>query len=447
MRTVVLFAATAAAFGQTPTPTEVPIAEAVALAAARYPAVRVSQEQLAAAAAGIQLARTAYLPRVDGVAQLNRATRNNVFGLVFPQQVLPPISGPVLGTNNLTNVWGSALGALVSWEPFDFGLRQANVAVSEAAQKRADAGLRRTRFEVASLAADAYLTLLAARETVKAAQAGVDRARAVEQVIGAVVRAELRPGADLARAEAERALAETQFINARQAVDIAAVTLAQFTGSSIAPVGLPQIADLTPAPIESHPRLLEQSTVIDEVKARQHTLDRSYLPRFTLQASLFARGSGANPDGTTGGAFSGFGPNIQNWALGFSVSFPVMELPSIRARKQIEVHNERAEIARREQLITDLNAQAARARAALDGALAVARNTPIQLRAAQAARDQATARYKAGVSSVTEVAEAERLLTQAEIDDALARLNIWRAQLAVAAASGDLDSFLASTRR
>ena len=447
MRTVVLFVASAAAFGQTATSTEVSIAEAVAMATARYPAIRVSQEQLAAAAAGIQLARTAYLPRVDGVAHINRATRNNVFGLVFPQQVLPPISGPVLGTNNLTNVWGSAAGALVSWEPFDFGLRQANVSVSEAAKKRSEAGVRRTQFEVASLAADAYLTLLAARETVKAAQAGVDRARSVEQVIGAVVRAELRPGADLARAEAERALAETQLINARQAVDIASVTLAQFTGAPVAPIALPQVAGVTSAAIESHPRVVEQSAVVDEVKARQNALDRSYLPRFNLQASLFARGSGANPDGTTGGAFSGFGPNIQNWAIGFSVSFPVMELHSIRARKQMEVHNERAEAARRDQLITDLNAQAARARAALEGAMAVARNTPIQLRAAQAARDQATARYKAGVSSVTEVAEAERLLTQAEIDDALARLSIWRAQLGVAAASGDLDSFLASTRR
>ena len=35
-----------------------------------------------AAAAGIQLARTAYLPEVDALAQMNRATRNNVFGML-----------------------------------------------------------------------------------------------------------------------------------------------------------------------------------------------------------------------------------------------------------------------------------------------------------------------------------------------------------------------------
>jgi hypothetical protein len=43
---------------------------------------------------------------------------------------------------------------------------------------------------------------------------------------------------------------------------------------------------------------------------------------------------------------------------------------------------------------------------------------------------------------LTELADAQRLLTNAEIDDALARLNIWRAKLAVAAAQGDLQPFL-----
>src|SRR3954463_3796800 len=106
----------------------VTLTQAVESSLRNYPAIRVSQEQMNAAAAGIQLARTAYLPRVDALAQANRATRNNVFGLLLPQNVIPPISGPVLGTNNTGTAWGSAIGGLVTWEPFDFGERQANVA-------------------------------------------------------------------------------------------------------------------------------------------------------------------------------------------------------------------------------------------------------------------------------------------------------------------------------
>src|SRR5207302_272442 len=114
-------------------PVPLTIDQAVRLALKNYPSVAVSQEQINAAAAGIQLARTAYLPHIDGVAQANRATRNNVFGLLLPQSAIPSISGPVPGTNNLGSVWGSAVGALVSWEPFDFGLRRANIAVAGAA--------------------------------------------------------------------------------------------------------------------------------------------------------------------------------------------------------------------------------------------------------------------------------------------------------------------------
>jgi outer membrane protein TolC len=100
---------------------------AVKEAVDRYPSVRVTNEQLRAAAAGISLARTAYLPRADFYGQINRATRNNIFGLLLPQSVLPNISGPPNPANSFTNVWGSAVGFLVSWEPFDFGLRQAKV--------------------------------------------------------------------------------------------------------------------------------------------------------------------------------------------------------------------------------------------------------------------------------------------------------------------------------
>src|ERR1043166_7030072 len=148
------------------------IEQAVSTAERNYPSVRVSAEQVAAAAAGINLARTAYLPRLDGLGQLNRATRNNVFGLLLPQSVIPSISGPVLGTNDMTNVWGSAVGVLVSWEPFDFGLRKANIDGGEAWGRRAEAGVARTQFEVAGRTGGAFLTRIAAGATGEAGPAG-----------------------------------------------------------------------------------------------------------------------------------------------------------------------------------------------------------------------------------------------------------------------------------
>src|SRR5262245_19769872 len=127
---------------------------AVDLALSNYPSIRASRAQAAAAEAGIDVARVAYLPRLDTLWQENVATRNNVFGLLFPQSVIPPITGPVLERPSFKGATGSAVGALMSWEPFDFGLRRANVGLACAVRNKAGTGVAVTRLDVAFAAAD-----------------------------------------------------------------------------------------------------------------------------------------------------------------------------------------------------------------------------------------------------------------------------------------------------
>jgi outer membrane protein len=427
-----------AAFGIT-------LPEAVDAALKNYPSIRAPQQQSIAAAAAIELARTAYLPRADVLAQLNRATRNNVFGLLLPQSTLPTISGPPNPENSFTNVWGSAVGFLVSWEPFDFGLRKANVAVAEAGKARSDIAVERARLEVGALAADAFLTFLAAQQTLRAAEAQRDRSRVIDQIVGALVKSDLRPGADASRSRADIAAAEAQVIQAERAVTEARILLEQMTGSPVTTAesnllkGTPALADRSAA---AHPALLEQRAITEEARARAAVLDRTWYPRFLAQASSYARGTGANPDGTTGGAISGIGPNIQNWAVGMTVTFPALELPSLRARKAIEQARIGAEQAREQQLALEIRTRVLQAEAALDAAVRIAAQTPLQSEAARASERQARARYESGLANLTELADAQRLLTQSDIDDALARLNIWRASLAIASAKGDLQPFL-----
>jgi len=431
------------------------IGQAVGSALKNYPSIRVSQEQINAASAGIQLARTAYLPRVDVLAQANRATRNNVFGLLLPQATIPSMSGPVLGTNNLGTAWGSAVGTLVTWEPFDFGLRKAGVAAAAAERTQREAALKRTQFEVMVAAADGYLTLVAAQETVRAAQAGVDRAEALARTIDALVGAQLRPGADASRAQAEGAAARTELIQARQAAEVARACLSQFVGlepPQIA-VSAPRLLELPPEPTVTpldtakNPHAAEQNAVVEQLRAQLRTLERSYFPRFYLQGAAYARGTGAEVNGTNLGGLSGLAPSTQDYALGITVTFPVMDKAAFRAREAGQSAAIRAEEARYQQIATDLKAQWNAAVAALGGAREVAVNVPVQVAAARAAASQAAARYRSGLGNIDEVAEAQRLLTQSEIDDALARLGIWRALLGVAAAAGDLQPFLDEASR
>jgi outer membrane protein TolC len=133
------------------------------------------------------------------------------------------------------------------------------------------------------------------------------------------------------------------------------------------------------------------------------------------------------------------GPNIQNWALGFTATFPVLEFHTIRARKNAENGRLETERSRLDQVLMDLKVKRARAVAAYEGAKEVAATTPVMIEAAKTALSQARARYQAGLGTALEVADTQRRLAQAEIDNSLARLGVWRARLAVYAAQGDIS--------
>jgi len=431
-------------------PPPLTIQHAVESALQNHPSITVSQAQIIAAAAAIDLARTAYIPRIDSIAQINRATRNNVFGILLPQGVLPSMSGPVIGTNNFGTVWGSAVGGQVTWEPFDFGLRGANVSVARASRTHAEATLARTQFDVSVATADAYLTVLAAQATVSAAQAGVDRSDVLVRSVRALTDAQLRPGVDASRAEAELAFARTQVAQAQQAAEIAKAVLSQFVGIqptqlAVSSPNLLQLpADQTAPTFDTarNPMTIEQNALVQQKRAELNALEKSYVPRFAAQAAAYARGTGANLDGTRQTGLNGLAPDTQNYALGFTITFPLMDFASVRAREAEQSATVRAETARYREMTTELTAQWDAAQAALAGSRSVAANTPVQRSSAAAAVQQATARYQSGLGTIIDVADAQRLLTQAEIDDNLARLNVWRSLLRVVTVAGDIQSFL-----
>jgi outer membrane protein len=159
---------------------------------------------------------------------------------------------------------------------------------------------------------------------------------------------------------------------------------------------------------------------VETVRAREQVLDRAYRPRLTVQASFSGRGTGAQLDG---GLTEGEGllPDTPNWAVGLSVSFPLFEIFELRARRQAEASHEEAERARYAQTLQSLTAQDARARAMVEAAQGIADHTPLQLKAAQEAATQVRTRDQFGLATVTDVADVQRLLTQAETDDAVAR--------------------------
>ena len=429
--------------------------QAVDFALANYPAVRASMERALASKEGVSLSRTSYLPRTDLLWQSNRATRNNIFGLLLPQSVVPPISGPALSGTSDRGAWGSAAGMLLSWEPFDFGYRGATVDVAKAAQNRASAELSLTKLDVAVAVGDGFFRLAAAQQQVKAAQADVDRRQVLANSVHVLVQQELRPGADASRADAELAAAKIQLIRSQEAERESEATFAQLLGIAGARVAIDPSAllDFTPetpisqSSLANHPAALVANSAVIQARARETVLSKSYYPHFNLEGSFFGRGSGANNDGTFGSGTDGLGLTRRNWAVGLTATFSVLDFPAIHYKKEIEQSNERAQQAEYEKTVQDLTAQSDKANAAYESAVLVSQNTPIELEAARLGESQAAARYQAALAPIVEVADAQKLLLQAEIEDKIARLTVWRALLGQALARGDLQPFLELTRK
>jgi outer membrane protein TolC len=424
------------------------VQRAVAAAQLHAPAIRTARARVEGANAGVELADTAYLPRLDLVWQEIRATRNNISGTTFPQGVIPAISGPVGKTRSWDSGWGSNAGALLTYEPIDFGLRSATTEAARLSARQAEADVRVTRLDAGAAAAEAFLAHLAALQTLRAMKANLERWDVFAKAVRALTDRELRPGADASRADAEVAAARTQLLLAEQTVQTSRIALAESMGTMELPMETDPGPLLDPPPASAstgdpatHPLLDRQAAAIQAARARQDAVDHAYAPKISLLLGVSGRGSGFDPAGNLEPS-DGLFPTRPNWAAGVSLTFGVTDYFQLGARRLAEESAERVERARADEIYLALRMQSARVRTAFETARKIAENTPVQLKAANDAVTRARARYDSGLGTLTEVADAQRLLAQADIDDVLARLTIWRTVAAGARAQGDLEPFL-----
>ncbi|MGZ3276769.1 MAG: TolC family protein [Caulobacteraceae bacterium] len=441
--------AVGAARAQPPSSAPVTLAEALDYARTHYPSVRAALAQKVAADRDVDVAKTAYLPQVNLLYQINRATLNNITGVLLPQSVIPSQSGPVLPSSS-QSAWSSGAGALVSWRPFDFGYRAAKVDAARAAEAAAVQSAALSELDVLSATSDAYMNLAAAQSLAATAEANQARLRAFASAVHALVDNTLRPGVDAQQADAAEGLAETALISARANVENQKAVLAALidrrpgaVAIDAAPLrGLPPDAAGGPAPsLDAHPAAQFAQARVRQQSAEVDAAGRQYAPQFDVVGSAYSRGSGKTPSGAYPGGDAGLGPGVSNWAVGLQVTLPLGSYPMLHAEQAGQKARLQAEQARYDQTLDELNVRLDQARTNLDSARAIAKVTPVALEAARQSEAQQRARFQSGLATVVDVTAAEAALAQAESQDSIARLNVWRALAALGAAEGDMAPF------
>jgi len=211
-------------------PLSLTLSDAVEMARRNFPEIKAAVYRAEASKARVRKEKTAYLPRGSMLVQEMRGTSNQITGPLLPNGTIPVITGAEVGGNDLTGGWGSATGTLLSWEPFDFGLRAANVRTAQAEERFAKSQVALTELDAVVSAAETFLKAAAAQQAVKASKAKLDRMTVLKDTVRVLVDKHLRSNTDGFLAEAEEAKARDQFIEAEQSFDLAIASLAEAIG-------------------------------------------------------------------------------------------------------------------------------------------------------------------------------------------------------------------------
>lgn len=412
--------------------------EALSFARAHQPALQSALARVAAAAADTRIARGQWLPGVGITAQLFEGTTNNTTASYVgsPRIDLPRIGGTKVGP---TGTWAPSTSMLaavgVGQELFDFGRIAAVAAVADVAYEgerfRADS----ERLRIDLLVRESFFAVEGADAVLRAAEDAYRRAEAHRNMAAAAVKSGLHAPIELTRAEADltrfgvgRIRAAGSLRNA-QAAFAAAVgvdeRLLDGTGQSPPSPPLPALDVCLRQAAERDPLLAEARSRVRGAESLTRAIGAELRPDLALTAAFSGRAGTATPSSGSVSETYGPLPTVPNWDVGLLLRWPLYD-PVVAARRDAAA--KRADVARADVAVISQQESAVieQAYVSLEVNQAAVVSLQQAVEAAQANYAQAEARFKAGLGTSLELADAEALRTDAEIQLAVGRFEIHR---------------------
>jgi len=409
--------------------------EALMYARAHQPSLRSALARVEAAAAEARVPRAQWAPAFGATVQAFEGTVNNTTAsyLGVPDVGLPRVGGTPAGASRTWSPSTSTLAAIGGGqELFDFGRIAAQAAVADVAYEterhRADA----ERLRVDLLVRESYYGARSARAIQRAAEDAYQRALVHRDMAAAGVKSGLHAPIELTRAEAELTRFDVGRVRARGSVDSARAVFAAAVGVTTSMLdAAPEAEAFEEAPpLESSMRrALERDPTLDEARSRirgGEAVTRAIAAEMRPDLSLTATLSGR--DGTAGTSDRyRYLPSVPNWDAGLVLRVPLYE-PIISARRDAAAA--RVEVAKADlAALTQQEAAAIQqAYVALDVSRAALVSLSRAVEAAHANYAQAEARFKAGLGTSLELADAETVRTDAEIQLAVGQFDALRAR-------------------
>ena len=405
--------------------------EALDYARFHQPELRAARERFLAVAADARIPSAQWAPAVGAAVELVGSTANNSTSTVLPNGVvdLPRVGGTAITRTPNWHPYATTLAALgLTQELFDFGRIAAQTAASEALVAVERDRLQVTQLDTTYVVTQSYFATRAAHAVVDAATQAEQRAKVHRDFAREAVKAGLRPPIELTRATADLTRFTVGRIRAEGNLRIARTVLAAAVGynepeldTGSEPPSFPPLLSL--AEVEQRAKSFEPEILqaLDQQKAqhaRTQAISALTRPNLYASASVSARAGGASannglvPDG------SGFLPSIPNYSLGLVMQWPLLDPvndATARASRQREFAYSAQVAAAQQRAVAAVDQMYRRTRVAQSALDALAQATE----AARSNYAQADARFRAGLGTSLELADAESIRLEAEVQQAV----------------------------
>jgi len=425
------------------------IREVLTLIETGQPRLRAYRAQAAAAAGNIDLARNTLIPNLTGGYQAGYATDNNSTGMTYPG-LLMPISGPVALHSSNTLLPGTALAAFLQWTPITFGQRSAAIEKAAAQYKLSGSAYDNALFQQRYSGILTYISIVYLQRLLNTQQANIDRTHTGLQQSLVLAKQGLRPGLDTVQFQSLLAQATMERLNTQRLYTAQVLELCRLTGLTDPPDNLrftdttlalhpPVQADTTGA-YSQNPVYQYQQAQVALSAANLKEVQRGWRPKLDLWANAYSRGSGIDPNGIVN-KDDGWALSRTNYGAGVQLSIPILQFTKVNIQKRQYRNLLQADQDQLAQVTLDLKRQVETAESNYRQDLLVAAEAPVQSKAARLSYQGLELSYKSGLVDFTRLTQGQYQLLNAEMTEADANLQVWRALLDIGVAKGNLNLF------
>lgn len=362
---------------------------------------RKMQPEILAARAGVQagesrvgLARAGYYPQVEGQAGYSR---------------ISPAAGSAPGVGNSTFDHYSA-EIKASQMLYDFGRTQTRVEISRSGLDFSRAALTDMDEEMVFQATQAYYDLLKAMKNREVAAETVRQfTQHLEQAKG-FFQAGLKPRYDVTRAEVDLSKAKLNLTRAENSLELARVVLNNA-------MGLPEAPPYQVKEDKGFKKFnLPLETTLLTAFRNRADLKALLLRKQAAQQELSLAGKGMHPSlaGTAGASYSGESSAMEEgWNVGVTLSFPIFNGQQTRHRVEEARAGLRQLAANESALRQAIHKEIRLGHLTLEEAAERVQASELIVRQAEENHEIATGRYRAGVGTPVELADADAILVDA----------------------------------